>query len=199
MLATIAFASCSGSSAKPAPPAPSALDARLLEIAREYLDYGRVDDQNRWSPTLCALKPSEARFSESDDASTHGRKIYYVFARYRDAYVNRLRGLQPDGQVLVKEAWTPVPLVESEIAGKFRSDAGGRYTPNAALDGRQYTLGPKAGLFIMLKRGGGWTYATVTPEGDRVIQSGQLTSCIGCHRDAKPDSLFGLPGRTQDR
>lgn len=181
------------------PPAGSPLDARLLEIAGEYLKYGRVDDLNRWAPTLCALHPSRARFSESGDDATHGRKIYYLFARDRDAYVNGIKNPQPEGQVIVKEAWNPVPVEGFEIPEQARNDEGGRYVPDAKLDERTYTTGAKSGLFIMLKRGGGWTYATVTPEGDRVLQSGQVTSCIGCHRDAKPDSLFGLPGRTQDR
>jgi hypothetical protein len=51
----------------------------------------------------------------------------------------------------------------------------------------------------MLKRDGAWTYATVTADGGRVIQSGAIASCVACHRDAKPDSLFGLPGRQPSR
>ena len=70
-------------------------DTQLLEIARGYEAYGRVDDLNRWAPTLCRPAPSEARFSQSDDVETHGGKIYYVFARDREAYVSGREKTQP--------------------------------------------------------------------------------------------------------
>jgi len=196
-VAALALACCGAPDAKL--PVNSKLDARLLEVARGYLEYGRVDDQNRWSPTLCALHPSHARFSGSGDEATHGRKIYFLFARDRDAYVGGIKSPQPEGQVIVKEAWQPVPVVESEVPRRHATDAGGNFEPDAVLDGKVYTTGARSGLFIMLKRDGAWTYATVTADASRVIQSGQIASCLSCHRDAKPDSLFGLPTRTKDR
>jgi len=54
-----------------------------------------------------------------------------------------------------------------------------------------YRAGAKTGLFIMLKQGGAWAYATVSPDGARVLQSGRIESCMGCHRKATHDSLFG--------
>jgi len=196
-------ASCGGREV--APPAPDPVETRLLEIAREYLDYGRVDDGTRWSPLDCALRPSLARFSDSNDAATHGRKIYYLFARDRDAYVAGIDKTQPIGQVIVKEAWHPVPapkgsngveLPRTPTGGidvpAIPTDRGGMHVPYAKQDGRIFTTGAKSGLFIMLKQAEGWVYATVAADGSRVLQAGRIASCIGCHRDAKPDSLFGL-------
>src|SRR5262245_25540832 len=38
--------------------------ARLLEVAKTYETFGRVDDEYRWAPWLCRRpQPSEARFS----------------------------------------------------------------------------------------------------------------------------------------
>src|SRR4051794_38331567 len=48
----------------------------LLDVAREYRSFGVVDDMTRWAPAMCAAAPAAppARFSRSDDASTHGGK-----------------------------------------------------------------------------------------------------------------------------
>ena len=58
---------------------------RLLEIAAEYRDYERVDQTIRWSPNLCRLPPrlpeSMGAISASDSEETHGRKLYYLYAR----------------------------------------------------------------------------------------------------------------------
>jgi hypothetical protein len=173
-----------------------ALDQRLLAVAGEYLKYGRVDDLNRWSPELCSLKPSRGRMSASEDSTTHGRKIYYVFARDRDAYVSGIRSSQPVGQVVVKEAWEPVPAQPpAHSLDDLAGDEGGSYVPRAELDGKTFKTGARSGLFIMLKEETGWRYGTVSADGARVVQSGDVRSCIGCHRDAKPDSLFGLSAR----
>lgn len=111
---------------------PGPFDARLLEIAKEYPRYGRVDDESRWAPELCRLpNPSTARFSQSDDPATHGEKLYFLFAKHRAEYIrlapkpsatdetpdkatpkvidaeskSRPAGGTYLGQVVVKEAW----------------------------------------------------------------------------------------------
>ena len=61
-----------------------AFHAELLKIAAGYKAYGRVDDLNRWAPKLCLLAPSRARFSKSDEAETHGEKLYFLFAKDLD-------------------------------------------------------------------------------------------------------------------
>ncbi len=84
---------------------------RLLQIAKIYQGYGRVDDETRWAPWLCRMPmPSVARFSNSKDEATHGEKLYFLFARKRDSYGKLLTDLaetKPIGQVLVKESWLP--------------------------------------------------------------------------------------------
>lgn len=111
----------------------SQFHSKLLEIARDYETFGRVDDEYRWAPWLCRTpSPSVARFSASADESSHGRKLYFLFAKDRGGYVkvgattppkeprtaklpaaNPVAAAQAEaktaevGQVIVKESWTP--------------------------------------------------------------------------------------------
>jgi hypothetical protein len=95
---------------------------RLLDVAKTYTTYGRVDDELRWAPELCRMPmPGRVRYSDSSDDATHGRKLYSIFARNRTGYLNvsnpgiviGLRSLERDrrvgeaGQVIVKESWLP--------------------------------------------------------------------------------------------
>ena len=83
--------------------APIAFEEQMLEIARDYISWGRVDDEMRWAPGLCRLPyPGVARPSMSNDPATHGQKLYSVFAKNWASYPN---GPQ-DGQVVVKQSWT---------------------------------------------------------------------------------------------
>jgi hypothetical protein len=142
-------------------------EPRLGEIAREYPSYGRVDDVQRRAPTDCrAPEPAPLRQSASRDLETHGRKLYYLYAKDREAYRMSRELAQPLGQVLVKESWVP---------------------------NRIPVRGP---LFVMIKTGepdsdAGWIYATITPDGKTVTASGKIASCMECHQ-AKRDRLFGL-------
>ena len=91
-------------------------------------------------PQLCAV-PSFPRphFSKADDASTHGKKLYSLFAADRNAYlaafeanaakptaakvppeVSNLCGVK---QVLVKESWTIKEVTEDERTKLEESDA----------------------------------------------------------------------------
>src|SRR5262249_34967864 len=81
----------------------------LLEAARDYQSYGRIDDEMRWAPYLCRMPmPGIAHVSASKDTDTHGRKLYSLFAKNRKEYVS-LPGLKTlsVGQVLVKQSWVP--------------------------------------------------------------------------------------------
>ena len=146
-----------------------AVDPGLAEIATRYPSYGRVDDVQRRAPTDCrAPEPAPPRLSASRDPETHGRKLYFLFARNHEAY-RMVRELpQPVGQVLVKESWVP---------------------------GKPMTRGP---LFVMMKTGDadsdeGWIYATMSPDGRSVTASGKLASCMECHRSERTkDRLFGV-------
>jgi hypothetical protein len=60
--------------------------------------------------------------------------------------------------------------------------------------GTSSSTGAQGDLFMMRKQGREWQFGTVTSHGTRVIQSGQIENCLSCHRSAKPDPVFGLPG-----
>ena len=205
-------------SAAPAPaPSQESFRDQLLKVARDYLSYGRVDDQIRWAPQLCRIpNPGTAHVSASKDADTHGRKLYSLFARDRDAYFFHGSGKSaPIGQVLVKQSWLPeeVPakggIARDEIlvtpppegSDKKRGlSLGDHFWPYATgKDGKRYKATKLAGLFIMLKldpktpgTDAGWIYSTVTPDGKKVTAVGRVESCMKCHQDAKNDRLFGL-------
>lgn len=148
------------------------MDPEVQAAARSYESYGRVDDVERLAPTDCrapSLPP--ARMSASRDPETHGRKLYYLFAKNRDAYRMARELSQPAGQVLVKESWVPV--------------------------GDPKRPGDRGPLFLMVKTGGadtdeGWIYATATPDGKSITSSGKLASCMECHQAAKYDRLFAV-------
>src|SRR5262245_55857183 len=59
---------------------------KLLEVAKTYERFGRVDDEVRWAPFFCRMpQPGRAQFSTSKDDDTHGRKLYSIFAKDRKA------------------------------------------------------------------------------------------------------------------
>ncbi|HZE96319.1 MAG TPA: hypothetical protein VE981_04800 [Planctomycetota bacterium] len=141
-------------------------DQQLSFSAREYRQYGRLDDVARAAPTMCDVPVNRPRVSASRDEATHGRKLYYLFAKDRSAYLHARDFDQPDGQVVVKESW-------------LRDEAGAK--------------GP---LFMMMKERGEWTYATASPDGATIAASGKLASCIECHESASTrDRMFGVTTR----
>lgn len=152
--------------------AASSDDPAIGNAARGYAAYGRIDDDTRLAVTDCrAPDPPAARMSASRDADTHGRKLYYLFAKDRNAYRMARELAQPVGQVLVKESWVPV--------------------------GTSKRPGERGPLFLMMKTGGadsdeGWIYATATPDGRTLTSSGKLASCMECHQAAKHDRLFAV-------
>ncbi|MEX1368636.1 MAG: hypothetical protein AB1Z98_36245 [Nannocystaceae bacterium] len=195
--------------ANPAPERPP-YDERFVDPLREvigvYSRWGKVDDEARWAPGLCrAPRRPSARISDSDDAVTHGRKLYTVYALDPAAYgapasdygdtVARVAGLR---QVVVKEAFTPLGLDEARDMKAPPYDHG--LLP-AVRDGKRYVPGERQGLFVMMKTAGdpagtdaGWIYATVEPDMMTVSAIGVIASCAGCHERAGDGRLFGLPG-----
>jgi hypothetical protein len=180
--------------------APILFEEQARAIADEYLSWGRVDDELRWAPSLCRQPlPGIARQSTSDDSSTHGQKLYSVFAKNWSAYPNGPH----DGQVVVKQSWT----VE-EATGTFNpgmapppNNDGDHFYPYAkGPDGGLFHAGAPAGLFIMFRldpttpeTDEGWVYATVSPEG-RVTSGGRVAACMNCHEtSATHERLFGVP------
>jgi hypothetical protein len=93
----------------------------LEEIARQYQSWGRVDGGLGFAPTDCLADGGHARLSASDDASTHGGKLYFVYAKLREAYTDGLDKLQPSGQVIVKQAFAAreVSSDEAELSNRL--------------------------------------------------------------------------------
>ena len=199
--------------AAPAPDQP--FNDRLLEIAKTYVDYGRIDDDLRWAPLACAAprsgSPATAHFSQSSDKDTHGRKLYSLFAKNGPEY----RVLEKDkkvavGQVLVKESWVPEEVTDPKerkevVIRKSKKDGSGfkpddHFLPYAEKDGKTYHAAKQGDLFIMFKldpdtadTDQGWVYGTVTPDGKKVTSAGKVESCMKCHIKAEHDRLFGMP------
>jgi hypothetical protein len=192
---------------KAASAADGPFHARLLEVARSYAPFGRVDDEARWAPYLCRLpNPAQARFSASKESDTHGLKLYSLFAKDRFAYVRLADKAQPVGQVMVKESWLPQEVKDEGQAVRptSRPVKGGlhrdTFLPYARRDGRLYHAARQADLFIMFKTDPatpgtdqGWVYGTVTADAKKVTSAGRVESCMKCHQKAPHDRLFGLP------
>jgi hypothetical protein len=176
----------------------SAFAQQARSIAAGYQAWGRVDDELRFAPTLCRLPlPARARMSTSEDAATHGRKLYSLFARARAAYP---AGPHLD-QAVVKEAWTAEPTTTAYQPESHReSDGGDHFYPYARTkDGAVFHAGQRAGLYVMYRlppetpaTDAGWVYATLTPTGE-VTAAGRLQTCMDCHHHAPNERLFGLP------
>jgi hypothetical protein len=61
---------------------------RLLTIAQSYPLYGRLDANVRWAPTRCLAPLATAHVSASKDTGTHGQKLYSLFVKQPDAYLD---------------------------------------------------------------------------------------------------------------
>lgn len=157
----------------------------LLDVAAQYKKtYKQVTELPSWAPALCAMAklPAEKpvqKLSSSDDESTHGRKVYFLFAKDATKY-KAVTNAEPTpvGQVIVKESWVPQMQDGHPIA-----------VPSTE----------KNGLFIIMrmdkstpKSDEGWVYGTVTADGSKVTSAGRVRSCMACHVDAPHERLFGL-------
>ncbi len=192
------------------------LEKQLLNIGASYADWKRVSDQANWAPERCDIPPPDGpQASDSNDENTHGKKLYYLFARHPHDYMyiqgdrattsgNSPLQKQPDGQVLVKQSWTPREV--SEVVGSQDERAARterRCLRYAKRDGKYWGIDQQRELFVMLKTDlpiptdNGWVYALLSPEGQKVIRSGLIEDCMKCHMDAPFDRLFGLPHSRQ--
>jgi len=192
---------------------------RLLEIAAEYQQYERVDPTMRWSPALCFLPPEASNppknlglISQSTSDASHGKKLYFLYARKPSEYRNQIWRLSsnktqpaPLGQVLVKEAWHPIKEKKSGPANigntppATKSSQTRNLKPFAVQGQDKYHAGDKKGLFIMFKThentpgtDHGWVYGTVSADAKRVLSVGRIKNCMQCHRDAAYDRQIGI-------
>ena len=151
-------------------------------------------------------EPAEPHFSASGDSTTHGAKLYWLFAKEMPEsahgdYVVPGKA-NPVGQVIVKEAWLPKEVKDEDRPGNAENGptSGKKRSTFARLaDGRVFQMASKSALFIMYKTNlqtaetdEGWVYGTVTPDGKEVTSAGRVKSCMTCHQKAPHDRLFGL-------
>jgi hypothetical protein len=169
---------------------------KLQAAAKAYPLFGRVDDEARWAPGLCREPmPAQARFSKSSDETTHGQKLYSLFAKDRDDYMAAPAKASPVGQVLIKESWVPEEVKARPSSVTIDDTHFDRYVRR---DGKLYKASKLAGLYIMMKldpktpgTDEGWIYGTVSADGETVTSSGRVESCMKCH-ETKKERLFGL-------
>jgi hypothetical protein len=188
------------------------LEKQLLKIGESYADWERVSDQANWAPELCTyVPPAGPQSSESTDESTHGQKLYFLYARHpaEYTYINvdwatdsraATGHAQPDGQALVKQSWMPREV--SETVGTLDESAAHdshRSLTYSKRDGKYWAVDQQRELFVMLKTDlpiptdNGWVYALLSPDGQQVLRSGLIEDCMKCHAEAPFDRLFGLP------
>ena len=131
----------------------------------------------------------------STSADTHGRKLYFVYAKDRAAYLSR-DGKTPafDGQAVIKEAWTAEEVPATTTYDTTKSPV--RYIKEGD---KLYYAKELAGLFVMYRTDaktagtdGGWVYGTVAADAKTITSSGLVQSCMNCHKDATYERLFGI-------
>jgi len=150
--------------------------------------------------------PPRPTSSKSNDQATHGRKLFYSYAKDREAYYRlsypsdeptgeKSRTTSPVGQVLVKESWTAVPVDLTDGS----KDASYFEIMVRDAQGKAHRPGDRGPLYIMYKvdpatpnTDEGWIYATLTPDGTKITEAGRIASCMACHVATPKDRLFGL-------
>jgi hypothetical protein len=187
--------------------------AELKTIFASYKPWGRVDDELRWAPFLCRIpQPGRAAMSAAREGG-HGRKLYSLFAKNRNAYVG-VRGADARppptiGQVIVKESYVPevvkaaeppFPVRRAAVMPDSGFEEADHFDPYVTTDGVTYRAETLAGVYVMLRKDPstpgtdeGWIYGTLKPDGE-LTSAGRVASCMGCHT-TKPGRLFGRPGK----
>jgi hypothetical protein len=191
-------------------PAPTSLkagptDEAILQIAKEYVAWGRVDESPGWAPLDCRAPTEEAAQARQSKAEMeHGQKLYFLFAKKKNEYKDLpyTPKLDHSGQIIVKESWTSKEVKESDLPRRVVDMAVAPPPPilhTKPRDGVALLMDQPAPLFVMMYVGkdvkgadNGWWYATVSPDKSKVTASGTIASCQGCHAKAKYDGLFGL-------
>ena len=232
VLGLAAILGCAGSpsmDARTVAAAGSPFDERLLEAAAGYRGFERVSDRVAFAPFLCRAPAPTPRpgqlLSRSEDAGTHGKKLYYLYVSDPSAYERISWGegeedrRSPVGQTLVKETWSAVLAPggfefregAGELEGTPRAPmttlADGTLPPTHARDGDRVVMTDEPGdLFIMLKldpatpgTDEGWVYGVVSRDGREVKGAGMIESCIGCHARTGRDRLVGNPRSWPER
>ncbi|MDZ4820235.1 MAG: cytochrome P460 family protein [Planctomycetota bacterium] len=118
-------------------------EKRILSVAKQYKEWGRVEEQPQFANTLClparaTEEPTKVQVSSSKDDATHGRKLYYLFSNRIEDYRNRTSPYlamldippannqqyagtriqrQPleSGIAVVKESWKPEEIAADKV------------------------------------------------------------------------------------
>ncbi|MFT3683834.1 MAG: hypothetical protein QM783_02720 [Phycisphaerales bacterium] len=236
VFAVAAVAAVAASCAKPAPkvstsadvPQANAMtttaagpfDVDVLRVVAAFQAWPRLTRTPGIAPTLCIMWPpnftAKAHISQSGDDSTHGQKLYHLYAMDSKSYFEQtdmFGGWEPgkndpkpmEGfeQVLVKDSFVPVPAEEVRPGDPKQKETDAE---DLAYGGQgRYTAGAPKGQFIMIKYADaakpgtdqGWVYATVSPDG-AIVQSGMVESCMDCHTRAPHGRLFGISSRESE-
>ncbi len=211
----------------PAPePAEGPFDRLLLDHATKYREWKRVSDLAYFAPTLCDTPPiADTLHSKSDDAETHGSKLYHLYVSNQATYLHvndtiaqssytrttasDFNGTHVKELALVKQTWKPLRVDESVDGPAVQDNNDDRnwsYRFARGDDGHWYKPGEQADLFIMAKldpetpnTDNGWVYGVVSSDGQRVLAASAIESCMKCHVKAPVDRLFGLPWAQAER
>ena len=201
------------------PAAAGPFDAALLRIAGEYKKYPRVSDRANWAPAMCeAPAPAGVQKSRSEDAPTHGRKLYFLFAKDATQYdemssygtldypgtkkEEAKAWVNPVGQTVVKESFAPVEVQKADIPNPTVDPERVRQPElpdHYVRDGEKYfKTGEQTQRCSMTKiepktpgTDGGWVYGVVSADGKTVLGAGTIESCMKCHQQTTRDRLYG--------
>lgn len=220
MTTAIALASCShsdgtrplpitGQSAEPIGEIDPRFVADVKDAFASYKAWGRVDDEMRWAPFLCRMPmPGRPAMSGAADGA-HAKKLYSLFAKEHAAYAELGNAYAPvkigvpmGPQIVAKESYLPELVTDAPNApkptganGNVEADHFHPYTTGE--DGQTYRASKLVGVYFVIEKGAGtfgtdegFVYGTVTATGE-VTSAGMVTSCMGCHVQAKHRRFFG--------
>jgi len=172
----------------------------LESVLEEYLHFGMVNSISL--PTSGdALDSEDAApkpyMSESEHEPSHGKKLYFLFARDIGHYTNPEGKPAPAGQAIVQECWTSSPS-NPAARNLVKHASGNRVNPRAKVGNETLKIGQRQKFFIMTKLAKdtpdtdeGWVYGVVDADSREVVASGKIASCISCHVNGGNDRLFG--------
>lgn len=192
---------------------PNDFNDALRIAARSYKNWPRVSDSAYFAPTLCTTPPRVgALWSQSKDEDTHGKKLYHLYTNRSAEYGYGLwDAVDPagprapatfsPGMVVVKETWTAEEVDRARVPNEqSKGRALPSYPPEYHVTAtKAWKMGEQRDLFIMLRTDDtkmegtdqGWVYAVVSKDGEEIRSASRIDSCMGCHKEAKFERLFG--------
>jgi hypothetical protein len=149
----------------------------VLAAVTAFKAWPRLTRTPQWAPTLCSAPPpsafAKAHISASGDESTHGKKLYHLYAMNPKAYFDqtgmvewgdeanfKVQSLGAFEQVLIKDAFVPVRAdgkaaggrwdgTSAELSDKERDESA--YDGRRGVGGSRYVPGEAKGQFVMIK------------------------------------------------